>query len=141
MIYYCNNHSHFLRYYLWRRKKPNCNLFTWKKKKCVYWLMANIRTLYLQNVHTYLCEIVEMLRNENMNVSHSQQTISKIGNKNVEQIVTISSSLDTTYYLLRFLTNFSCLKFDNIFAHFCSGCSIVLEVIPYTYFRFKGLHS
>ena len=27
--------------------------------------MANIRTLYLQNVQTYLCEIVEMLRNEN----------------------------------------------------------------------------
>ena len=57
--------------------------------------MANIRTLYLQNVHTYLCEIVEMLRNENMNVSHSQQTISKIVNKNVEQILTILSSLDT----------------------------------------------
>ena len=33
--------------------------------------MANIRTLYLQNVHTYLCEIVEMLRNENMNVSQT----------------------------------------------------------------------
>ena len=57
--------------------------------------MANIRTLYLQNVQTYLCEIVEMLRNENMNISHSHQTIFKIVNKNVEQILTILSSLDT----------------------------------------------
>ena len=102
--------------------------------------MANIRTLYLQNVHTYLCEIVEMLRNENMNVSHSQQTISKIGNKNVEKNIH-DFKFSRCYYLLRFLTNFSCLKFDNIFAHFYSECPIVLEVIPYTYFRFKGLHS
>ena len=140
MIYYCNNHSDFLRYYLWRRKKTKLQSVHMEEKKCVYWLMANIRTLYLQNVQTYLCEIVEMLRNENMNVSQTADYFwNKIKWKRKKNIDNFKFS--RCYYLLRFLTNFSCLKFDNIFAHFYSECPIVLEVIPYTYFRFKGLHS
>ena len=82
MIYYCNNHSDFLHYYLWRRKKTKLQSVHMEEKMC---LLINGKYSHIvftkcTNIPVWNCWNAEKWKYERIT---DRQTIAIIGNKNV----------------------------------------------------------